>query len=51
LRNKVGKEFWLLKTEECRKEVAKKAEDAHSKEVQEWEQAKEVPKTALQFHQ
>jgi hypothetical protein len=51
LRTEVGKEFWLLETEEFRKEVAKNAEDTHSKEMAEWEELKKVPKTALQFHQ
>ena len=50
-RTEVGREFWLLETEEFWAETAKKAEDVHAKEVEEWEAAKEVPKTAQEFHQ
>jgi hypothetical protein len=49
-RTKVGRGFWLLKTEEFWVEIAKKAEDAHAKEVEEWEAAKQVPKIAQEFH-
>jgi len=50
-RTAVGKEFWQLETEEFRAEVAQIAEDAHAKGVEEWEAAKNVPKTAQEFHQ
>jgi hypothetical protein len=51
LRTEVGKEFWVLETEEFREEMSKNAEDTHLKEMEEWEALKNVPKTALQFHQ
>jgi hypothetical protein len=51
LKTEVSKEFWLLETEEFRESVAQDAEDAHAKDVEELEQIKLVPKTAVQFHQ
>ena len=35
LRSQVGKEFWLLETEEFREKIAQDAEDVHAKEVEE----------------
>jgi hypothetical protein len=51
MRAEIGKEFWLLETEEFREKVAQDAEDAHAKEMEEWEETKLVPKTPQQFHQ
>jgi len=51
LRTEVAKEFWNLETAEFRAEVAQEAEDAHAKEVEDWEMSKTVPKTPQQFHQ
>jgi hypothetical protein len=51
MRAEIGKEFWLLETEEFREKVAQDAEDAHMTEMQEWEEMKLVPKTPQQFHQ
>jgi hypothetical protein len=51
MRNEIGREFWNLETDEFREAVAQEAEDAHTKEVEEWEQSKVVPKTPQQFHQ
>lgn len=51
MRTNIGREFWFLETEEFREEIAQEAEDAHNKEMEEWEQARAVPKTAQQFHQ
>lgn len=51
MRSKVGKEFWLLETEEFREKIAQDAEDAHAKEVEEWEMSRLAPKTPQQFHQ
>ena len=51
LRAEVGKEFWLLETAELRAEVTQDNKDAHLKEIEEWEQSREVPQTAQQFHQ
>jgi len=42
---------WVLETEEFHEEMSKNAEDTHLKEMEEWEALKNVPKTALQFHQ
>lgn len=51
IRTEVTKEFWNLETDEFRQQVAQDTEDAHAKAFEEWEQLKEVPKTAQQFHQ
>jgi hypothetical protein len=51
LRSEIGREFWDLETAEFRQEMTEKAEDAYLKEVEEWEEAKTVPKTPQQFHQ
>jgi hypothetical protein len=51
MRNEIGREFWNLETDEFREAVAQDAEDAHTKEVEEWEELKVVPKTPQQFHQ
>jgi hypothetical protein len=51
VRTEVGMEFWLLESDEFRAEVAQEAKDAHAKAMEAWEEAKEVPKTAVQFHQ
>src|SRR6266436_1476758 len=51
IRTEITKEFWVLETDEFREQVAKDAEDDHAKQYEEWEQLKEVPKTAQQFHQ
>jgi hypothetical protein len=51
IRTEITKEFWVLETDEFREQVAKDAEDDHAKQLEEWEQLKEVPKTAQQFHQ
>ena len=51
LRTDVSKEFWLLETEEFRNTVTQDAENAHAKEVEEWEALKSTPKTPQQFHQ
>ena len=51
LKTEVSKEFWLLETKEFRESVAQDAEDVHAKDVEELEQIKLVPKTAVQFHQ
>jgi hypothetical protein len=51
LRSEIGKEFWLLETDEFREKVAKDAEDAHMRELEEWEASKVIPKTPQQFHQ
>ena len=50
-RNEIGKEFWLLESSEFRNKVAQQAEDAHLEQLQAWEEARQVPKTAQQFHQ
>lgn len=51
LRAEVGREFWLLETQEFREQMDEVAEDAHAKEMEDWEESKQVPKTAQQFHQ
>ena len=51
LRSEVGKEFWLLESDAFRAAVAQEAENNHTKEVEEWEDLKKVPRTAVQFHQ
>jgi hypothetical protein len=51
LRNEVGREFWNLESKEFREAVAQDAEDAHAKEVEEWEALRVVPRTPQQFHQ
>jgi hypothetical protein len=45
VRSKVGKEFWLLETEIFCEKVTQDAEDAHAKEVEEWEMSRLTPKT------
>ena len=45
LMSEVGREFWLRKTNEFRKQIAMDAKDAHVKEVEEWEALKETPET------
>ena len=51
LRTETGMEFWLLESKKFRDKIAQEAEDAHVKEVEEWEELKQVPTTPLQFHQ
>jgi hypothetical protein len=46
-----GREFWLLESTEFWEHIAQEAENAHLKQIAEWEETKKVPKTALQFHQ
>ena len=47
----ITKEFRVLEPDEFCEQVTKNAEDDHAKQYEEWEQLKEVPKTAQQFHQ
>lgn len=47
----ISVEFWKLESDDFRDEVAKDAEAAHLKEVEEWEARKNAPKTPQQFHQ
>lgn len=49
--SEVGKDFWLLETEEFRKKVVQDAEDLHAKKVEEWEALKSAPNTPRDFHQ
>ena len=51
IRNEVGREFWDLEPDELREEVVQAAEDAHAKEVEEWEGLKLMAKTPQQYHQ
>jgi hypothetical protein len=51
IRTETGMEFWLLESDEFRAQVALDAEEAYARETQAWQELKEVPKTAVQFHQ
>jgi hypothetical protein len=51
IRSEIVREFWNLETVEYREQMARDAEEAHSKAFEDWEQLKQVPKTAQQFHQ
>jgi hypothetical protein len=51
IRNEVGREFWDLEPDKLHEEVAQAAEDAHAKEVKEWEDSKLIAKTPQQYHQ
>jgi hypothetical protein len=51
LRTLVGQEFWNLESAEFRSQVGEEAEDAYLKEVEEWEENQQTPKTPQQFHQ
>jgi precorrin-2 methylase len=44
-------EFWKLEAADFRDEVAKQAEAAFLKELEEWEALQKAPKTPQQFHQ
>ena len=50
-RNEIEKEFWLLESSKFRDKVAQQVEDTHLEQLQAWEEARQVPKTARQFHQ
>lgn len=47
----LGREFWLLETEEFREEIAASAASAHAEEITEWQAAKMLPTTPQEFHQ
>lgn len=51
IRNKVGMEIWALETPEVREEVAAAAKEKHQKEMAEWKEAQQPPKTPQEFHQ
>lgn len=51
IRAAVGKEFWLLETEDFRETVSLDAAETHEREMEEWEEMKLQPKTPQQFHQ
>jgi len=51
MRTEIGREFWFLEMEEFREQIHKEAENTHAKAMEEWEESKQVPKTAQQFHQ
>jgi hypothetical protein len=51
IQTEITKEFWDLETDEFHEQVAKDAEDDHAKQLEEWEQLKEVLKMPQQFHQ
>jgi hypothetical protein len=47
----VGKEFWLLESDEFCNKIAELAEVQYAKGMEEWEALQQPPKTALEFHQ
>lgn len=51
LRTSVGQEFWKLESADFRSKVEEEAEDKYLKEMEEWEENQQVPKTPQQFHQ
>lgn len=51
IRTEVGREFWFLEMEEFQEQMVEEVEDIHTKEMEDWEAMKQVPKTAQQFHQ
>jgi len=51
VRSRVGREFWLLESEEFRQEIGRLAEQQHTSDVEEWEASQQMSKTPQQFHQ
>jgi hypothetical protein len=51
VRSKVGREFWLLESEEFRQEIGELAEKQHTLDMEEWEASQQMSKTPQQFHQ
>lgn len=51
MRAEVGKEFWVSESTEFREEVEKRCDEAHAKELEDWEQNQQLPKTPQQYHQ
>jgi HSP90 family molecular chaperone len=51
IRTEIGREFWMLESSEFRDQIAKSADDAHERDMEEWEENQQTPKTPQQFHQ
>jgi hypothetical protein len=51
MRTEIVMEFWKTETAEFREQMVQDAEGEHAKALEIWEQSKEAPKTAQQFHQ
>jgi hypothetical protein len=51
VRSRVGREFWLLESEEFHQEMGELAEKQHTLDVEEWEASQQMLNTPQQFHQ
>jgi hypothetical protein len=51
LRCKVGREFWMLESEQFRQELSELSEKEHTSNMEAWEVSQKVAKTPQQFHQ
>jgi hypothetical protein len=51
IRSSVGREFWLLESDEFCENIGQLADAQHAIEMEEWEALQQAPKTPSEFHQ